>query len=119
MLGLVFLRRDSNTEYNTSLGTVLKAETIWLLGSILASAPAPDEGRPITMPLSSSFIGMEHVITILPDRSPACFSTSLTRDQCTASSTASACLAAPAGVPASAFAPASRANRFSLAVLRA
>src|ERR1022692_2276582 len=43
----------------------------------------------MTSPVLSSFIGREQVITGFPDRSPAFFSTSSTRDQCTASNTAS------------------------------
>jgi hypothetical protein len=51
-------------------------------------------------------IGKVHDITVLPDRLPACFNTSSTRIQCTASNSTSALAAASAGVPARAFAPA-------------
>ena len=57
--------------------------------------------------------GSEQETTTLPERSPACFSTSSTRDQCTASNSASASRVASCGVPARACPFASRARRFN------
>ena len=45
----------------------------------------------MTSLVSSAFIGSVQVTMTLPERSPACLNTSATRDQCTASSRASAC----------------------------
>jgi len=73
----------------------------------------------MTRPVSSAFIGIEQLTTIWPDRSPAWLSTSSTRDQCTASSSASALRAASAGVPARALPRAWRASRSSFRSLRA
>ena len=67
----------------------------------------------------SAFIGREQVMTTLPDRSPARFSTSPNRNQCTPSTTASAPSAASRGVPARALPPASRASASSFRSLRA
>src|SRR5260370_1409093 len=94
------LRRASKTLNNTSLGTVLKAETTRALGTFLANASAPEEVCAIARSVSSAFIGSEQVTMTLPDTSPACFRTSSTRDQCTASKSASASRAASLGVPA-------------------
>jgi len=68
--------------------------------------------------VSFAFIGSEHVTITLPERSPACFNTASTRDQCTASNSASACRAASRGVAARACPCASRASRFSFRSLR-
>src|SRR5205807_868008 len=80
----VRLRLASYTLKSTSLGTVLKVQTTRAFGILFASSSAPDEMRPTTSPLSSSFIGSEQVTMTLPARSPVCFSTSSNRDQCTA-----------------------------------
>ena len=72
----------------------------------------------MTSPVLATSLGRQQVMITLPDDSPACDSTSSTRDQCTASRSASASRAASAGVPARAFAPASRASRFSFRSLR-
>src|SRR5438093_8202392 len=79
----------------------------------LASASAPDYVWATASAVSFAFIGSEHVMTTLPDRSPVCFNTSATRDQCTASNIASAWRAASRGVPARACAFAFRASRFN------
>src|SRR5712664_3197338 len=118
-LGLVALLRRSKTPNNTSLGTVLNAETTRALGIFLTSFSAPEEVWATTSPVSSAFIGSEQLTITLPDLSPACFTTSSTRDQWTASRTASASFAASRGVPARAFPPASRASLLSLSLLRA
>ncbi len=65
------------------------------------------------------FIGSEQVTITLPDTSPACFNTSSTRDQRTASNSASPSRAASLGVPARALPWASRARLFSFWSLRA
>src|SRR5438034_2063682 len=85
-LGRLALRLAANTPNSTSLGTVPKAETTRAFGTFLANASAPEEVCAITRSVSSAFIGREHVTITLPDRSPACFNTSSTRDQCTARS---------------------------------
>jgi hypothetical protein len=98
---------------------VPNAATTRARGTLRASASAPESVWAITSPVSSLLIGSEQVTMTLPDRLPACFNTSSTRDQCTASSRASAPRAASAGVPARAPPPASRASRFSFRSLRA
>src|SRR5207248_2589971 len=118
-LGLLALRRASKTPNSTSLGTVLNAETTRALGILFASSSAPDDVWAITRPVSSAFIGNEHVTMTLPDTSPACFNTSSTRDQCTASNSASASRAASPGVPCRALPFASAASFFSFCSLRA
>src|SRR2546423_11347205 len=89
-LGRLALRLAANTPNSTSLGTVPNADTTRALGTRLASASAPEEVWAITRSVSSAFIGSEQVTMTLPDTSPACFNTSSTRDQCTASNSASA-----------------------------
>jgi hypothetical protein len=64
-----------------------------------ASASAPDDVCAIARAVSLAFIGSEQVTSTFPERSPACFKTSLTRDQWTARSTTSAPSAASPGVP--------------------
>src|SRR6185437_300788 len=96
-LGRVLFALALNTLKKTSLGTVLKADTTWAFGTRFANSSAPDDVCPTTSAVSSAFTGREHVTTTLPDRSPAFSSTSPTRDQCTARSTASAESAASAG----------------------
>src|SRR5207249_2130795 len=61
------------------------------------SSSAPDEALAMMSFVLPASIGSEQVTTTLPATSPACFSTSSIRDQCTASSRASASLAASAG----------------------
>src|SRR5204862_5981282 len=63
------------TSNNTSLGTVLNAETTWALGTLLANVSAPDEVWATASAVSFAFIGSEHVTITLPERSPACFNT--------------------------------------------
>ena len=82
---------------------MLKAETTRAFGTLFASASAPEEVWAITRSVLSAFIGSEQLTMTLPDTSPACFNTSSTRDQCTASKSASASRAASPGVPARAF----------------
>jgi hypothetical protein len=65
----------SNTGKNTSLGTVPNAETTFARRTFFASSSAPDKVCAMTRPLSSAH-RHEHVMTDLPDRSPACFKTS-------------------------------------------
>src|SRR5437899_3488459 len=60
-LGLVALRRASNTPNSTSLGTVLNAETTRAFGTLFASSSAPEEVWAITRSVLSSFIGREQV----------------------------------------------------------
>jgi hypothetical protein len=62
---------QSNTSKSTSLGTVLKADTIRAFGSRLASSSEPDHARPMMSAVSSRFIGSEQLTITLPDRSPA------------------------------------------------
>src|SRR5208337_5645612 len=93
-LGLSALRRASNTPNSTSLGTVLKAQTIRAFGTFFAISSAPEEEWATTSSVLSAFIGSEQLTITLPDKSPACFSTSSTRDQCTASKRVSASFAA-------------------------
>src|ERR1700738_5265735 len=81
------------------------------LRSFRASFSAPDDVLPTTSSVSSSFIGSEQLTITLFERSPACLITSSTRDQCTASSSASASRAASAGVPARAARPAGLGGR--------
>ena len=50
-----------------------------------ANASAPDDVCAIAKAVSLAFIGSEQVMSTFPERSPACFNTSLTRDQWTAS----------------------------------
>ena len=113
------LRRASKTSNSTSLGTVPKADTTRALGTFFASSSAPEEVWATTSPLSPAFIGSEQLTMVLPDTSPACFNTSSTRDQCTASNSTCASRAASPGVPARAFPCASRASFFSFCSLRA
>ena len=87
-------RFASNTSNNTSLGTVLNAETTSAFPTFLASISAPDDVWATASAVSFAFIGSEQVMITLPDRSPVCFNRSATRDQCTASNSASACRAA-------------------------
>src|SRR6266566_9168963 len=84
-LGRVVLRLASYTPKSTSLGTVLKAETTRAFGTFFASSSAPDEVLAIMSFVLPASIGSEQVTITLPDKSPACFSTSSIRDQCTAS----------------------------------
>jgi hypothetical protein len=98
---------------------VPNAETTRAFGRFLASASAPDVRCARTSSVSSAFIGSEQLTMTVPARLPACASTSSTRDQWTASSTASAPSAASPGVPARAFGPAARARRASLPFVRA
>jgi hypothetical protein len=48
---------------------------------VAANASAPDDVCAITSAVSLAFIGIEQVMSTFPERSPACFNTSLTRDQ--------------------------------------
>jgi hypothetical protein len=61
----------SNTAKSTLLGTVPKAETTRAFFAVFATFSAPDDMRPTTSAVSSSFIGCEHVTRTFPDRSPA------------------------------------------------
>src|SRR5690348_3730410 len=72
-------------------------------GAFFASSSAPDELFAMTRFVLSASIGREQVTITLFEGSPACFKTSSTRDQCTASNSASASFAASCGVPARAF----------------
>ena len=63
-----------------------KAETTLARFVFFANASAPDDVCAITKAVSLAFIGSEHVMSTFPERSPACFNTSLTRDQWTAKS---------------------------------
>jgi hypothetical protein len=49
--------------------------------------------------VSLAFIGIEQVMSTFPERSPACFNTSLTRDQWTARSSTSASSVPGAALP--------------------
>src|SRR6267143_894659 len=118
-LGRSFLRLASNTANSTSLGTVLKAETTLAFGTFFASSSAPDEVLAMMSFVLPASIGSEQVTTTLPAKSPACFSTSSIRDQCTARRSASASFAASPGVPARAWPWAWRASLLSLSLLRA
>jgi hypothetical protein len=73
----------------------------------------------MTSRVSAESMGSEQVMTTWPASPPAWSSTSPTRDQWTANSTASAPATASAGVPNPALPPASRASRFSFCTLRA
>src|SRR5512136_2787830 len=88
-LGRGALARAANTLNSTSLGTVLKAQTTLAFGTFFASASAPDDVWATTNSELSALRGSEQVTITLPDRSPACFNTLSTWDQCTASSRAS------------------------------
>jgi len=112
--GRVLFLRALNTANSTSLGAVLKADTTCALGALAASISAPEPLSPATRWLSSLLIGRVQLSTSLPDKAPVWASTSSTRDQWTASSTASAPRAASVGVPARAFAPAFPASRSSV-----
>jgi hypothetical protein len=89
------------------------------LRDLLLEPSAPEVVWPMTRSVLRVFIGREQVTTTLPDRSPACFSTSCMRDQCTASKTASASGAASRGVPWVALPLALRASVLSFCSLRA
>src|SRR6267378_2994535 len=65
-LGRLALRLASYTAKSTSLGTVLNAATTLAFGIILASSSAPEDVWATTSPVSSSFIGSEHVRDHLP-----------------------------------------------------
>src|SRR4030095_12401547 len=98
-LGRVARRRLSKTLNSTSLGTVLNADTMCARRAFFARASAPDDVWAIASSLSSLVIGMEQLTMTLPETLTVCFSTSLTRDQCTASRIASASCTASGGVP--------------------
>ncbi len=85
----------------------------WPCGPSLPGLRRPRTCGRSPRPVSFAFIGSEHVTITFPETSPACFNTSLTRDQWTARSSASASAAASRGVPAEAHSPASRASRLS------
>jgi len=80
-LGRFALRFASKTPKSTSLGTVLNAATTRAFGIFLASSSAPDEMFPTISLVLSASIGSEQVTITLPAKSPACFSTSSTRDR--------------------------------------
>jgi hypothetical protein len=71
-----------------------------------ANASAPDDVCAVTRAVSLAFIGIEQVISTFPEMSPACFNTSLTRNQWTARSSTSASAEASRGVPPTARRPA-------------
>ena len=73
----------------------------------------------MTRAVLAAFTGSEQLTITLPDTSPAFFNTSSTRDQCTASKSASASRAASSGVPARAFPSAALASRFNCCSPRA
>ena len=74
-------RLDLKTSNKTSLGTVPKAETTRARFVFFVNASAPDDVCAIARAVSLEFIGIEQVMSTFPERSPACFNTSLTRDQ--------------------------------------
>ena len=111
--GVLLLLFRLKTSNNTSLGTVLNAETTWAWRTLIANVSAPDDVCATTSAVLFAFIGSEHVTITLPERSPAGFNTALTRDQCTASKSASASRMASRSVPARACPCASRASRIS------